>query len=142
MFGILALVTASAFAGAAFYISFAEHPARLGLDAPAMLAQWAPSYERGYVIQATLALASGILGAVAWWNGAGWLWLAGAVVILANWPFTLAAIKPVNAALKDARRAGRFGEARPLMRRWGVLHAVRVALGTSATILYVVASLR
>ena len=31
IFGILALVTASPFAGAAFYVSFAEHPARTEL---------------------------------------------------------------------------------------------------------------
>ena len=37
IFGILALVTASLFAGAAFYVSFAEHPARSELDDRAQL---------------------------------------------------------------------------------------------------------
>ena len=39
----LAFLIAALFAGAAIYVSFVEHPARLALDDAAALAQWKPS---------------------------------------------------------------------------------------------------
>lgn len=62
MVSLLALVTASIFFGAAIYINIAEHPARLGLDDVAALAQWRPAYKRGFAMQAPIAVLSALLG--------------------------------------------------------------------------------
>ena len=138
MIGLLALTLAATFFGAAIYINLAEHPARLQLDSAAAVAQWKPAYERGYAMQATLAVLSGAAGTAAWLAQGDVLWLAGAIAILANWPFTLLAIMPVNRELKAA--ATNAGDAHALLERWGRLHGVRSALGLLTTGLYMVAS--
>ncbi len=130
--GLLALVAAALFAGAALYISVAEQPARLGTDDRALLVQWAASYERGQVMQASLAILGLILGTVAWWQLGRTGYLVGGVILVANWPYTLIGILPTNRALKaiPIDRAG--PESRALVERWGRLHAIRGALGVAA----------
>ena len=139
MLGLGALVTAAIFFGAAIYINIAEHPARLGLSDSVALAQWGPSYKRGFAMQANVAIVSGLLGAAAWWTTGRGLWLVGGVVILANWPFTMLAIMPTNHLLQQTPPEG-DAQTRPRLMRWGRLHAVRSVLGAIASVLYFVAA--
>jgi hypothetical protein len=134
--GQLALLLAAAFAGAAFYINFAEHPARMQLDDRCLLKQWKPSYDAGYTMQATLAALSGMLGLVAALMTADWRWVVGAALILANWPYTLLIIMPTNHKLKAIADADAGAESRRMLETWGWLHAVRTALGCLATIVF------
>lgn len=139
MWGLAALVMAAIFFGAAVYITIAEHPARLGLPDAAALAQWGPSYQRGFAMQASVAVLSGGFGLGAWWTSGHALWLVGAALMLANWPFTLLAIMPTNHRLQATPPEG-DSRTRALLVRWGHLHAVRTALGAVATLCYAIAA--
>ncbi|OCP17646.1 MULTISPECIES: DUF1772 domain-containing protein [unclassified Ensifer] len=140
MLGLLALLTASVFFGAAIYINVAEHPARLHLDDRAALAQWVPAYRRGFEMQASLAIISGLLGAAAWWQSDNPLWGLGAAIIILNWPYTMLLIMPVNQRLETTRLDEVNEETHELLLHWGRLHAGRSALGAIAAVVFLVAA--
>jgi Domain of unknown function (DUF1772) len=134
--GHIALALAAAFAGAAFYINFAEQPARLRLDDESLLAEWKPSYARGFAMQASLAVLAGMAGLAAAWQTGDWRWVVGAVLILANWPYTLLGIKPTIDRLYTIAAGAAEPESRRLIETWGWLHAVRTGLGVAAVLAY------
>jgi hypothetical protein len=137
IWGLLAIVIAAAFTGAAVYINVAEQPARLQLPTGPLLVQWKPSYKRGFAMQSSLAIVGGVLGVVAWWNTGHWAWLAGAIVLVANWPYTLLAIMPLNMRLMSTEPDDADESTRRGLERWARLHAVRSALGVASVALYV-----
>ncbi len=139
--GVFALTVAALFTGAAFYISFAEQPARLGLDDRSLLEEWKPSYEAGFAMQATLALVGFVFGSLQWLIAGEIAWLIGALVLLANWPFTLYFIMPTNKTLMATPAEAAGTETRVLIERWGRLHAVRTALGAVATLVFIWAAI-
>jgi hypothetical protein len=141
LYGQLALLTAALFTGAALYISLVEQPARLGLDHYALLAEWQPAYARGTALQAPLALAGFLLGLAAWWQASQAGWVIGALLMVANWPFTFLAIMPTNHRLMAMEPAAAGPESRALVERWGRLHAGRTALGLAAILAFLWASL-
>jgi hypothetical protein len=140
--GHLAIALAAAFAGAAIYINVAEQPARLLLDPPELLTEWQSSYPAGMRMQASLAILAGLAGIVAWWQSRDWIWMLGSVLILANWPYTLVVVQPVNDAAMALAPVTADDSSRALIERWGLLHAGRSALGVLATLAFVAASLR
>jgi Domain of unknown function (DUF1772) len=137
-FGLLALIAAAIFTGAALYVNVAEQPARLLLDDRALLTEWKPSYKRGAGMQAPLALLGCLLGLIAWWQTSHPGFLIGAIAMIAPWPWTLIGIKPTNDALlaTEPDRAG--PQTRALVVKWGALHGVRTAFGALATVAFFV----
>jgi len=74
-------------------------------------------------------------GLIAAWQTQDWRWLPGAVLILANWPYTLLVVKPTNDQL-NALAKNQAAASRALIVIWARQHAVRTALGILAAALY------
>lgn len=141
LWGLLALMTACLFAGAAVYVSVAEHPARMGLEPGPALAQWKPAYQRGTAMQGSLAIVCFALGVAACLTQGGVAWIVGAVLMLGNWPWTLFVIMPVNKQLTATDPATAGPETRALLDKWAALHKVRVALGVGSALVFLAAAL-
>jgi anthrone oxygenase-like protein len=118
----------------AFYISFAEQPARLGLNDGALLAQWKPAYKRGFAMQAPLAIIGFLLGIVAWWMTGRLTFAFGAIALVTNWPWTIFGIMPTNKALMAIELNDAGPRSRALIVKWNRLHSVRTTLGALATV--------
>lgn len=130
--GLMTLTLASMFAGAALYINVAEQPARLGLDDQAMLTEWKPAYKRGTRMQAPLAVLGCLFGMLAWWQTDNLIWIASAVMMIANLPVTFAIIWPTNTRLMHTQIQAAGPDSRALIVKWGKLHGIRTALGFGA----------
>jgi hypothetical protein len=134
--GDLALATAAFFTGAAVYVNIAEQPARLKLDTRSLLSEWQPSYARGAVMQAGLAIISCGFGLLAFLFSYDWRWLIGAALIVAPWPYTMLIIMPTNRVLKSTPPEQASDQTRDLVRQWGRLHAGRSVLGLLAVVAF------
>jgi len=135
LLALLAILCAGLFAGAAIYITAVEHPARLACGLTIAVKEFAPSYRRATVMQASLAGVGSVAGVVAWlYSGNGWL-LTGALLLGSVIPFTLLVILPTNKQLLDPALAAETSQAAVLLARWGRLHAVRSLVSAVAFVL-------
>jgi hypothetical protein len=133
--GILALVAAALFTGAALQVTLAEQPARLALDEGALLRHWSRSHERGLALQLSIAGAGSALAALAWWLTGRPGFLVGGLALLATGPFTLRAMMPLSRKLRAIEAGRDAAPVHPLVRRWGTLQATCGLLGAVATAL-------
>lgn len=133
---IIAASCAGVFAGAAIYINTVEHPARLSCGNEIALREFAPSYHRATVMQASLAV-TGCLMALwsSWTLGDAWIGVGG-VCLGAVVPFTLVVILPTNRQLLDPSLDPGGTKATELLVRWGRLHAIRSILSGIAFMLF------
>ena len=90
-------------------------------------------------MQAPLAVIGCLLGLIAWWQAGHAGFLIGAVLMIANWPWTILGIMPTNKALEAVERGTL--QTRALIVKWGGLHAVRSGLGGLATLAFLWAGL-
>lgn len=139
LFEIIAVLAAGLFAGAATYITFVEHPARLECGTLIAATEFGPSYRRATVMQASLAIVGFLAGGIAWLQQRDVLVLVAAVLFILVVPFTLMVILPTNRRLLDPTLERSSPEAAELLGRWGRLHAVRTVLSGVSFLLFAVA---
>ena len=136
-----ALLCSGLFAGAAVYVSVVEHPARMLGGTSLAVTEFAPSYKRGTLMQASLAAIGTLAAIVAWLLGAPAPWLVGGLVLGAVIPFTLIVILPTNKRLLDPSLDKDSALAEQLLHRWATLHAVRSALSLASFLLFLISVL-
>jgi uncharacterized membrane protein len=138
----IAIWAAGLFSGAALYVSLVEHPARMQCGTLLAATEFGPSYKRGALMQATLAVVGTLAGVTAGLANGSTAWLTGSLLLFLVVPFTLIVIFPTNHKLLDPALDKSSPEARQLLVRWGRLHDVRTVLSLGAFIVFVLASRR
>jgi uncharacterized membrane protein len=136
IFQMVATFACGVFFGAAVYINLVEQPARISCGTPLALTQWRPSYRRGTLMQAPLALVGSLSALIAWRFEGGTAWLVGGLLLLLPVPLTLVVILPTNKRLESQELDLRSEEAGRLLRRWGRLHAIRSILSCAAFLVF------
>jgi len=137
----LAILSSGLFAGAALHISFVEHPARMLCGTSLAITEFAPSYQRATIMQASLAALGTLAATAAWLQGAPALWLVGGLLLGAVIPFTLIVILPTNKRLLDPSLDKDSELAQQLLQRWATLHAVRSALSLASFLMLLFAAI-
>jgi hypothetical protein len=132
----VAVLSCSLFTGASVYINLVEHPARMQCGVEIAATEFAPSYRRATVLQATSAAVGLISSIAAWLAGATFWWLVAGVMLGSVIPFTLLVILPTNKLLLSPTLDKRSVDAERLLARWGSLHAVRNVLSGLALLLF------
>ena len=130
----VAVLSCSLFTGASVYINLVEHPARMQCGVEVAATEFAPSYRRATVMQATsAALGSRVIRKTRMACGATFWWLVAGVLLGSVIPFTLFVILPTNTQLLSPTLDRRSVEAERLLGRWRSLHAVRSVLSGFGT---------
>src|SRR5260370_42471010 len=136
----LAILCSGLSACAAVYISFVEPPARILCGTRLAITQFAPSYKRATVTQASLAALGTLAAIAASLEGAPAPWLVGGLLLGAVIPFTLIVILPINKRLLDPSLDKDSQQAQQLLQRWAMLHAVRSALSLASFLAFLFAA--
>jgi hypothetical protein len=135
-FAFLAALCCGLFAGAAIYINAVEHPARMSCGVKVALAQWAPSYRRATVMQASLAIVGFLFALAARVAGESPQVLIAGLILFSVAPYTMLVIMPTNRQLLTLKAEQNPESVAALLSRWNRLHAVRSGLSFIALVLF------
>ncbi|MDD2903427.1 MAG: DUF1772 domain-containing protein [Syntrophales bacterium] len=138
IFELTAALAAGLFTGAALYIIFVEHPARLEYGPPLAVREFIASYRRAAVMQPSLAFLAFLAGGLAWWSGSSSWWLLGAAAMGSLFPLTIILMLPINRQLHDLSLEKDAARTMTLLELWGKWHRLRCLIGLGSFILFLV----
>jgi hypothetical protein len=124
----VAVLSCGLFAGASIYVNLVEHPARMECGTKLAAAEFAPSYRRASILQASLAALGLVCSIAAWLSGATFWWAVAGALLGVVIPFTLIVILPTNKKLLSPSLDRSSGQTEQLLGHWARLHAVRSLL--------------
>jgi uncharacterized membrane protein len=133
---LLATLCCSIFAGASLYINLVEHPARMECGTELAATEFAPSYRRAAIMQASLAILGFLASMLVWLRGNDGWWLVGGLLLVLVVPFTLIVIMPTNRKLLDPSLDKGADSTAKLLSKWASLHAVRTCLSILALLIF------
>ena len=125
------------FTGAAIFVTFVEHPARMFHGTNLASTVFPTSYKRAALLQAPLTMLGFVSSLVAWLAGSNIWWLIAGLVLFSSMPFTLAMIMPTNKKLLDPKIDRDSDSTKVLLQTWGKLHAVRSVLSTVSLVIFI-----
>jgi hypothetical protein len=132
----ITIVACSLFAGAAIYVSFVEHPARMECGTELAATVFGPSYRRAAVMQASLSALGFVFSVIAWLTSTNIWWVVGGALLVLVIPFTLLVIMPTNRQLLSSGLDKKSSHTNDLLVRWGRLHVVRSVLSFAALVIF------
>lgn len=134
---VLAITTvlAGVFFGAALYVNFVEHPARVACGTVIAVAEFRQMYHRAAIMMGSLSTLGCVLGLVSAWLLRDWHIATNAVFLGLPVPITLIVIAPINRALLDPDLDASSERSAQLLARWIRLHTMRTVFGGLAFVL-------
>jgi len=133
---LTAALAAGLFTGAALYIIFVEHPARLEYGPSLAVTEFIASYKRAAIMQPSLAFLGFLAGTLAWLWGSSFWWLLGAAGMGFLFPLTIIWMLPINRQLHDPGLDQDAARAMELLQEWGRWHRLRCLIGLGAFVLF------
>lgn len=136
IYELAAALAAGLFTGAALYILFVEHPARLEYGPPLAVKEFTASYKRAAIMQPSLAFLGFLAGLLAWLAGSSLWWLIGGLGLGSLFPYTIILMLPLNKQLHGPSLEVDTARAAALLERWGRLHRLRCLIGLASFLLF------
>ncbi len=136
IYELAATLATGLFTGAALYILFVEHPARLECGPPLAVKEFTASYKRAKIMQPLLAFLGFSAAVLAWLSGSSIWWLIGGAGMGFLFPFTIIWMLATNKELHDPALDKDTARAVELLARWGRLHRIRCLISLTSLLLF------